>query len=225
MPGVTQRLWCITFSPKHDISDERVKKFWEWVKKHADMWRIITEEGPDVKKHLHAIVLFKHAREKRNLRRALETLWAMSQDEKKVFAAIRRKFGKVCEALHGAFDNTFYQDYLHKTGSCPKQKYCVSTEVEDTWDPELAEEHYVQPDKVVVNGKFKELYEHYNGERNLSAWADKLVADDIIDTTFVPVNGEKRFWRHFGLWVKAKEAGRHQEGVDLECSESLETEV
>lgn len=218
MPGVTQRLWCITFSPKEDISDERVKKFWEWVKKQGEMWRIITEEGEKVKKHLHAIVLFTQPKEKRNLRRSLEVLFGMSHEEKKVFAAIRRKFGQVREALHGAYDHSFYSEYLHKDGSQGKG---VSTCVEDNWDPELAEEHYVTKDQPVVNSKFKELYEHYNGERNLSAWADKLVADDVIDTTFVPVNGEKRFWRHFGLWVKAKEAGRHQEGVDLECSESL----
>lgn len=220
MPGVTQRLWCITFSPKEDICDERVKKFWEWVKKHAEMWRIITEEGESIKKHLHAIVLFTHAKEKRNLRRSLEVLFGMSHDEKKVFAAIRRKFGQVREALHGAYDHSFYAKYLHKDGTEDKG---VSTCVEDTWDPELAEEHYVpkEKDQVVVNSKFKELYEHYEGERNLSAWADKLVADDVIDTGFVPVNGEKRFWRHFGLWTKSKEAGRHQEGVDLECSESL----
>jgi len=212
-------MWCITFSPKDDISDGRVKVFWEWVRRHGEMWRIITEEGENVKKHLHAMVLFKQEKTKFNLRRTLETLFKMDTEEKKVFAAVRRKFGQIREALHGAYDDSWYKNYLHKDGSDGS----VSTEIEDTWDPERAEDHYVAKEEdIVVNSKFKELYSHYNGEKNLSAWADSLVADDIIDTTFVPVNGEKRFWRHFGLWVRAKQAGRHQEGADLECSESVE---
>lgn len=216
MPGLSLRMWCVTFSPEKDITSERVEDFLKWVSKHADRWRIITEAGEGIKKHLHAIILFKKEKEKRNLRRALETVFKMSQSEKRVFAAVRRKFGQVREALHGCYDHSFYADYLHKNGS--EQPYKgISEVVDDNWVPEEAEPHYVEKEeKVQVNSKFHELYAHYNGEKNLAAWADGLVADDIIDTSFVPVNGEKRFWRHFGLWVKARNAGRHQGGADPE---------
>lgn len=212
MPGLSLRMWCITFSPEGDISDERVEAFMGWLSKHAKRWRVITEMGEGIKKHLHAIVLFNQEKEKRNLRTSLETLFVMSNAEKGVFRAVRRKWGQVREALHGAWNHEYYSNYLHKNGS--EKKYGgISEVVSDTWCSEEAEEHYVEPaQKDMVNGKFLELYKHWNGEKNLAAWVDSLVVDDVIDYAFIPVSGKKDFLRLFGLWAKAR--GRYQEKTD-----------
>ena len=170
---------------------------------------------------MHAIVLFKTEKEKRNLRRALETVFQMSQSEKKVFSAVRRKWGQLREALHGAYNHDYYANYLHKDGTDPKKGFSVSEVVDDNWVPEAAEDHYVDAkDTIQVNGKFHELYAHYNGEKNLAAWVDKLVFDDVIDYSFIPINGKKEFLRMFGGWATSR--GRYQEVIGHEEDSALD---
>jgi len=201
MPTATEMIWCITLSPEGDIPDEWAEKFMEFVTKHGQMWRVITEESDTIKRHLHSIVMFKDAKRKDWLKLALEKKLSMNASEKKAFRSVRKKFGRKVEAVHTAYDGSFYEKYLHKSD----QTVVV---IDDNWEPEKAEPYYVEPSKGSEgpNPKFHELGEFYDGQKNLQSWYYDLIENDVIGWNFVPQSQLDFFLRRFAGWWKKQQS-------------------
>lgn len=200
MPANSEMIWCITLSPEGNIPDEWVEKFMEFISKHGQMWRVITEETDTIKRHVHSIVMFKDAKRKDWLKDALMKKLRMTAAEKTAFKNVRKKFGRKVEAVHTAYDGSFYEKYLHKSD----QTVVV---IDDNWVPEKAEPYYVEPSKAPEgpNPKFYELKEFYGGQKNLLHWYYDLMEDDKISWNFIPPSQVDFFLRRFAGWYAKQE--------------------
>ena len=205
-------MWCITISPKEDISDERVELFVKWTNKHGRYFRVITEKTEQVKRHLHSIIVFKAPKRKDWIKVSLKALLNMTTEEYNAFKSFRFSRGAKVEAIHTAYDDKYYSEYLNKDD--------LEEVILDNWDPDAVHEYYVPKAEMAgaeaPDHKFRVIYTHYNGEKALGPWYRGLIVQGVIAWSFVPRAQIDFFLSLFREWVNYQEKPSEDEGPEVD---------
>lgn len=100
--------YLLTISPKTDVTLDCQNAIIKWIKRNTHMHYLVAENGESGKRHLHAILIFKHPRQKAKLH---ENIW---DRQVKPFHGSDGTIGKHAVKLCACPGNRWYDEYLKK---------------------------------------------------------------------------------------------------------------
>lgn len=150
------RAFLLTISTRSDIHEQCVCSVTKHIKSQCDYYHCVVERGENGKKHYHAIMLYRKARDKRSLRRNIWERYVAP------WHGSDGSLSRIAVKMQTAPGDNWYREYLRKE----EEVEVVATK----WDDDDVGQYF--PDDST-----QQILQASHGERSRDGWIASHLAD------------------------------------------------